>query len=105
MEAVQFAKTRSLLLFGPLTNNREDKDKGTPEGIAEAEQIAEVLLASHPRKNTKGETIEMSVDEALVLNDEQDKAWQTSRTSFPFTCQHFQKWVCRLRSLCFRIKI
>ena len=74
VEAVQFAKTRSIALLGAFTGRREPEDKWTPEGIAEAEQIAEVVLAGLPRKDANGETIQMSIPEAFALFDEQDKA-------------------------------
>jgi hypothetical protein len=70
VEAVQFSKTRSICLLGWFTDR---EDKFTPEARAEAEQIAELLLAGHPRKNAQGETIQMSIDEAFALYDEQDK--------------------------------
>jgi len=73
VEAVQFVKTRSVALLGAFTGHREPEDKWTPEGIAEADQIAEALLADYPCKNANGETIEMSIPEAFALYSEQDK--------------------------------
>ncbi len=74
VEAVQYAKRAAAILLGCYNT-----DKRTPERIAEAEQLAEELLAG-PRKNAKGETIEMSVLEAIALyEDEQDKAAEVQR--------------------------
>ena len=72
VEAVKWAKRASVILLGRCADYK-DKEF-TPEVIAEAEQVAELLLAGRPRKNAKGETIEMSVPEALALYDEQAKA-------------------------------
>ena len=74
VEAVQWAKRASAISLGCYY-----PDKRTPERIAEAEQLAEAFLG-HPRKNAKGETIEMSVLEAIALyEDEQDKAAEVQR--------------------------
>ena len=67
--AVQWAKMNGIAL-----SSYEPDDKFTPEGLAEAERIAEALLAGHPRKDANGETIQISVPEAFALSDEQAKA-------------------------------